>query len=72
MDFMNKDNDTVFRFDELQMALRMLKQGGMIRKDKTFIQYTYEWQEKQWYLNASGYFDRICKKYSIYPNYLNL
>jgi hypothetical protein len=62
----------LLRFDELRIAYIMLKQNGMIREGKTYIHYQFDWQDDEWYLNASDYFDKLCKKYSIYPKYLKL
>jgi len=61
-----------FTFHECRMMFQMIKQKGMIREGKTYLHYEFEWEDDEWYLNASGYFDSICKKYSIYPKYLNI
>jgi hypothetical protein len=68
----DKEGPPLFRFDELQMIHCMIKKGGMISPAKTYIEYIYEWQGGEWFLNASGYFDTICRKYKIYPKYLKL
>jgi hypothetical protein len=61
-----------FTFHECQMMFEMIKQNGMIREGKTYIHYLFLWQDDEWYLNASDYFDKLCKKHSIYPKYLNI
>jgi hypothetical protein len=69
---LDKEAPPLFRFDEMQMLYAMVKKGGMISRAKTYIEYNYEWQGGEWFLNASGYFDTICRKYKIYPAWLTL
>jgi len=70
--WLNRVEQIQFTFLECQMTFYMIKQNGMIREGKTYIHYTFDWDGEAWYMNVSGYFDSICKKYSIYPKYLNI
>jgi hypothetical protein len=73
-----KDIEKSFRFDELQTFFYSIISDGMIKENESYIEYTYcyvqecDATDNIWYLNASNYYDSICKKYSIYPKYLKL
>jgi hypothetical protein len=74
LDYLKSEKDIVkpFRFDELQAFFYSIISDGMIKENENYIEYTYYWQDDNWYLNATNYYDTICKKYSIYPKYLKL
>lgn len=73
IDFLKRDEETLFRFDELKMFhYTLITLNGMIQASDSYIQYSFSWQGEEWYLNTGSYYDNICKKYSIYPKYLNL
>src|SRR3982751_1667846 len=73
MDWLPGDKIRILRFDELnRMHTALMEFNGMIQANESYIEYLFLWQDEEHYLNASNYYDTICKKYSIYPKYLKL